>query len=82
MSSRKSTPNKILLQGVGIFGPIRASMAKNNHFLPVGSKIFKATPKMQYAEYLNDSGRILSIKDNLVSPFVVRVETKDSTYDD
>jgi hypothetical protein len=52
-------------------------MAKDNLFFPTGSKIFEKLPKMRYSDYLNASHRVGSSKDNLVSPYIVRVDSKD-----
>lgn len=57
-------------------------MAKDNLFFPVGSKVFEKTAKMQYSDYLDASGRAASFEINLISPYIVRVATKERDLSD
>jgi hypothetical protein len=64
MPPKKPTRNKTILDGVGIFGPIKGSMKNKNLFYPLGSKVFEKTDLMRYSEYLNKSGRSASFEKN------------------
>jgi hypothetical protein len=76
-SKKNSVANKHCLKGVGIFANVRGSHKRNDLFFPIGSTVFPKTAQMDYSQYLVDSGRKGCIEKNLISPYVVRVDTKD-----
>jgi hypothetical protein len=64
------------------FQPIRSSMTNNNLFKPITNKQIKATPKIQYDKFLDECRRSNNFEKNLISTYIVRVDSQDRNYDD